>query len=136
VPAEDTCTVWPVRTQYRWPSLVWVMSSVVLVDPAGQAAHPGPDLPPPATGLAVPSDLFDGDGDPSATVDPGPGLDAEPDGGTVPGAPAPAEAPDGDPDPHPVSTTPVSSAPTAVAAYSFTPPSSRAGAAMTLLSEQ
>jgi hypothetical protein len=87
VPAEDTCTVSPVRTQYRWPLLAWVMSSVVLVEPAGQAAHPGPDGPPPATGRAVPFGSFDEDGEPLATGDPGTaGDDTGPDGPAVPPA--------------------------------------------------
>jgi hypothetical protein len=87
VPAEETCTVSPVRTQYRWPLLARVMSSVVLVEPAGQAAHPGPDVPPPATGRAVPFGSFDEDGEPLATGDPGmAGDDTGPDGPAVPPA--------------------------------------------------
>jgi hypothetical protein len=134
LPAEDTCTISPVRTQYRWPLLAWVMSSVVLVDPAGQAAHPGPDAPPPATGLTVPFGSFGEEGGPLDIGDPGVTADdAAVDGPALPPAWA---GPAGDPDAHPVSTSPVSSAPAAAAAYCFTWPSSPAGPAMTFLSYQ
>src|ERR1700753_4195962 len=110
------------------------MSSVVLVEPAGQAAHPVPAGPAPATGVAVPFWSFGEEGGPLDIGDPDAGLDdADADGSAVPAACA---GPAGDPDAHPVSTSPVSSAPAAAAVYSFTPPSSRAGPAMTFLSYQ
>ncbi|HEX4256216.1 MAG TPA: hypothetical protein VH089_14065 [Streptosporangiaceae bacterium] len=63
------------------------MSSVVLVEPAGQAAHPDPDAPPPATGLAVPFGSFGEDGGPLDIGDPGVMEDdAEVDGPAVPPA--------------------------------------------------
>jgi len=123
------------------------MSRAVLVDPAGQGVHPDPEPVPPATGLAVPAGPFDDESGPPAAVVPGELLaDAEPDGRTVPGARAP---PAGIPVAHPASTIAATSQTATgtgpghravlvarVAAHTFTPPSSRAGPAMTPLSKQ
>jgi hypothetical protein len=116
------------------------MSKVVLVDPAGQGAQPGPLPPAPATGLAAPFESFDGDGDPLATVTPGELLAEE-----EPDAPAGLAVPvrpvvTADPQPtsailaSPILASPILASP--ILASTVTP-TMRAGPAMTLLpSEQ
>jgi hypothetical protein len=125
------------------------MSKVVLVDPAGQGAQPGPLPPAPATGLAVPFDSFDGDGDPLATVPPGELLaEEEPDapaGLAVPvrpvvtADPQPASAIPASPIPaSPILASPILASPVLASPVlaSTVTPTMRAGPAMTLLSSE
>src|ERR1700679_3912218 len=52
MPPRYTCTAWPARTQYCCPLLAWVMSRVVLADPAGHREHPDPEPELPGVSAA------------------------------------------------------------------------------------